>query len=69
VRDLRASTPARITRVPERREVVILWRDGHESHYDWEYLRRHCPCALCAGEAGMPGSMGAHIILQASQVH
>lgn len=27
--------------------VSIIWTDGHRSQYDLQYLRDHCPCALC----------------------
>ncbi len=30
--------------------VDIQWSDGHASHYDFVYLREHCPCASCADE-------------------
>jgi len=30
----------------------IAWADGHQSHYDFAYLRDHCPCALCNEEHG-----------------
>lgn len=32
--------------------VDILWADGHHSHYDFPYLRDHCPCAVCEDERG-----------------
>jgi DUF971 family protein len=25
----------------------ITWKDGHQSHYSFQYLRDACPCALC----------------------
>jgi DUF971 family protein len=25
----------------------ITWSDAHTSHYDFAYLREHCPCATC----------------------
>jgi DUF971 family protein len=25
----------------------ITWADGHQSHYDFVYLREECPCATC----------------------
>jgi DUF971 family protein len=28
----------------------IIWADGHTSHYDFDFLRDHCPCALCDDE-------------------
>ncbi|MGH9864004.1 MAG: gamma-butyrobetaine hydroxylase-like domain-containing protein [Candidatus Acidiferrales bacterium] len=27
--------------------VDITWSDAHTSHYDFAYLREHCPCATC----------------------
>lgn len=30
--------------------VDIAWADDHESHYDFPYLRDHCPCAVCNDE-------------------
>jgi DUF971 family protein len=30
--------------------VEITWSDGHVSHYDFPYLRDHCPCATCNDE-------------------
>ncbi len=30
--------------------VDVQWSDGHASHYDFVYLREHCPCASCADE-------------------
>lgn len=27
--------------------VDITWSDAHSSHYDFLYLREHCPCATC----------------------
>lgn len=30
--------------------VDITWADGHSSHYDFAYLRDHCPCATCNEE-------------------
>ena len=47
-----ATTPTRIIRDAEQRTVRIPWADGHESVYDWEYLRRSCRCANCHGEGG-----------------
>jgi DUF971 family protein len=32
--------------------VDIAWTDGHSSHYDFSYLRDHCPCATCNDERG-----------------
>ena len=41
----------------ERRRLIILWTDGHESIHPYEPLRRSCPCAWCAGEGGQKGSV------------
>ena len=30
--------------------LYILWRDGHESRYDFFALRDACPCASCIDE-------------------
>ncbi len=27
--------------------VDVMWSDGHQSHYDFVYLRDECPCATC----------------------
>ena len=35
----------------------ITWNDGHESELAYEWLRWHCPCASCAGEGGIPGTL------------
>ena len=37
----------------------IEWRDGHKSHYTFQYLRDACPCSLCdharEAEGRLPG--------------
>ena len=33
--------------------LAIVWEDGHESYFEWEALRRACPCALCKGETNV----------------
>ena len=33
--------------------LAVVWEDGHESYYDFEALRRACPCAVCKGEANV----------------
>src|SRR5574340_33656 len=32
--------------------VTIAWADGHHSAYSLQYLRDHCPCALCTNAHG-----------------
>ena len=31
--------------------VDITWADAHTSHYEFAYLREHCPCATCKEDA------------------
>jgi DUF971 family protein len=33
--------------------LAVAWDDGHESYYEFETLRRACPCALCQGETNV----------------
>jgi DUF971 family protein len=33
----------------------ITWKDGHRSHYSFQFLRDACPCALCDEERGKSG--------------
>ncbi len=36
-----------------RYAISFTWNDGHTSGiYSWDYLRRHCLCAACAGRQG-----------------
>jgi prepilin-type processing-associated H-X9-DG protein len=45
------SKPASVkVRVSTGEGVDIVWADGHASHYDFAYLRDHCPCATCNDE-------------------
>ena len=39
--------------------VDITWADGHESHYDFTYLREECPCATCNDERGKKQAFAA----------
>jgi DUF971 family protein len=40
--------------------VDIVWADHHTSHYDFVYLREHCPCAMCNDERLKKEGMAAH---------
>jgi len=51
--------PQAITGYRERRELEIVWHDGHTTTHDWEYLRWQCPCATCRGEGGVPGMLAS----------
>ena len=35
--------------------VDIEWKDGHLSHYCFQFLRDACPCALCDDARGKTG--------------
>ena len=47
--DPRATTPTRIKKVSPA-ELMIVWADGHETHFPSAVLRRECPCASCRDE-------------------
>jgi ATP-binding protein involved in chromosome partitioning len=36
--------------IAEERALRVLWNDGAESLYPYDFLRNHCPCALCVDE-------------------
>ncbi|BCW92111.1 MAG: hypothetical protein KatS3mg007_0005 [Thermoanaerobaculum sp.] len=36
-------------------ELVVRWRDGHESYFPGDMLRKACPCAGCKGEKHLFG--------------
>jgi DUF971 family protein len=38
-------------------ELALRWSDGVENYFPFEYLRRHCPCAVCAGETDLLGHL------------
>ena len=44
-----AATPRELLRVGDS-EFKIVWEDGHESVFTYQFLRRRCPCALCVNE-------------------
>ncbi len=46
-------------RVSTGEGVDIIWSDGHSSHYDFPYLREHCPCALCNDEREKKARLGS----------
>jgi DUF971 family protein len=35
--------------------VDIVWKDGHETHYSFSWLRDACPCATCEEERKKEG--------------
>jgi DUF971 family protein len=42
--------------------VDIVWADGHSSHFDFPFLRDHCPCATCNDERAKKESMAGHSV-------
>ena len=46
--------------------VDIVWTDGHSSHFDFLFLRDHCPCATCNDERAKKESMGGGVSLASS---
>lgn len=43
------AVPTELRRLPESRRLRIVWSDGHQAEYDYDYLRGYCPCAGCQG--------------------
>jgi DUF971 family protein len=62
-----AQEPVDIRYDNARRRLEISWADGHESAYDYEFLRWRCPCAVCAGEMGRPGVLATTTELRPEQ--
>jgi DUF971 family protein len=53
--------PARIRKLGDQ-ELMIQWRDGHESRYVGPILRGLCPCASCQDEdTGVRRVLPVHI--------
>jgi ATP-binding protein involved in chromosome partitioning len=36
--------------VAEDKKLRVVWSDGTESSYPFQFLRNHCPCAVCVDE-------------------
>ena len=51
--------PVSIAGDAANKRMAITWNDGHVSQLGYEWLRWHCPCATCAGEAGVPGTLAS----------
>ena len=41
--------PPSITADREKKEMTVIWDDGHTSLYTFSLLRAGCPCAECRG--------------------
>jgi DUF971 family protein len=39
--------PRTVTPDAAKRELAVVWADGHESRIPYQSLRDHCPCARC----------------------
>lgn len=48
--DARVKPASVKVRVSTGEGVDVVWSDGHASHYDFPFLRDHCPCATCNDE-------------------
>jgi DUF971 family protein len=45
--------------VPDKKLFRMQWDDGQLTEYDWDRLRRACPCAYCSGEGTFAGNVNA----------
>jgi len=41
----------------DKRVFRLTWDDGQLTEYEWEGLRRACPCAYCSGEGTFAGNV------------
>ena len=55
--DLRRKATSVKIHVSSGAGVDITWADGHASHFDFVYLRDHCPCATCNDERAKKESL------------
>jgi DUF971 family protein len=55
VREFHRATGWAIDR--EGHVLRIDWEDGKATSYEFEPLRRACPCAICSGEGSYRGNM------------
>ena len=46
-------TPTRVTVDTDAQTFLVDWKDGHETTFPLDGLRRACPCAGCQGHANM----------------
>jgi len=57
------SRPLRFDYDEPKRALLIEWADGAVHRIPFTELRLACPCAVCAGEMGVPGRFGASAVL------
>ena len=53
--------------VPEERAFEVTWDDWQVTRYDWEPMRRACPCAYCSGEGSYKGTVNASTVFTEQQ--
>lgn len=46
---MNAYIPTEITVNKKKKELLIVWNDGHTSIYPFSLVRNACPCAECRG--------------------
>ena len=46
--------------VPAEQLFRVTWDDGAVTEYEWDKLRRACPCAYCSGEGTFAGNVDAN---------
>lgn len=56
---MQSPRPRVIRNDKDTRQLVTEWADGRHGTIDWERLRWACPCAVCAGEMGIPGRLAS----------
>ena len=49
--------PTSITANREKKEMSVVWDDGHTSSYPFSLLRAGCPCADCRGGHDRMGNL------------
>lgn len=51
VANFESASPVRPQKIEDRGKILrVVWGDGEESDYPFDFLRNHCPCALCVDE-------------------
>ena len=45
--------------VADKKLFRMKWDDGQLTEYEWEGLRRACPCAYCSGEGTFAGNVNS----------
>ena len=59
--------PLRFDYDEAKRALLIEWGDGTTHRIPFAVLRRACPCAVCAGEMGLPGRFSTQPELAAGE--